>query len=46
MAVHYKAGPATDKTSVQLTIDPNRDYQPLSSRWPVHNVLQQASGMS
>jgi len=30
----------------ELTIDPNRDYQPLNGRWHVHNVLQQASGMS
>ena len=30
----------------QLTLDPERDYQPLNGRWPVHNVLQQASGMS
>jgi len=29
-----------------LTIDPTRDYQPLNGRWPVHNVLRQASGMS
>jgi hypothetical protein len=29
-----------------LTIDPSRDYQPLNGRWPVHNVLRQASGMS
>ena len=29
-----------------LTIDPARDYQPLNGRWPVHNVLRQASGMS
>ena len=29
-----------------LTIDPTRDYQPLNGRWPVHNVLGQASGMS
>jgi transposase InsO family protein len=26
-----------------LTLDPNRAYQPLNGRWPVHNVLQQAS---
>jgi hypothetical protein len=29
-----------------LTIDPCRNYQPLGGRWPVHNVLQQASTMS
>lgn len=29
-----------------LTIDPTRDYQPLNGRWPVHNVLRQASGIS
>jgi len=29
-----------------LTIDPTRDYQPLNGRWPVHNVLRQASSMS
>jgi hypothetical protein len=29
-----------------LTIDPTRDYQPLNGRWPVHNVLRQASAMS
>ena len=29
----------------ELTIDPNRDYQPLNGRRHVHNVLQQ-SGMS
>ena len=29
-----------------LTIDPIRDYQPLNGRWPVHNVLRQASGMT
>lgn len=29
-----------------LTIDPRRDYQPLNGRWPVHNVLRQASSMS
>ena len=29
-----------------LTLDPNRNYQPLGGRWPVHNVLQQASTMS
>ena len=30
----------------QLTLDPKRDYQPLNGRWPVNNVLQQASTMS
>ena len=29
-----------------LTLDPKRNYQPLGGRWPVHNVLQQASTMS
>jgi transposase InsO family protein len=29
-----------------LTLDPARSYQPLGGRWPVHNVLQQASTMS
>jgi transposase InsO family protein len=29
-----------------LTIDANRNYQPLGGRWPVHNVLQQVSTMS
>jgi transposase InsO family protein len=29
-----------------LTIDPNRNYQPLGGRWPVNNVLQQAGTMS
>jgi transposase InsO family protein len=29
-----------------LTLDPTRAYQPLGGRWPVHNVLQQASSMS
>jgi transposase InsO family protein len=29
-----------------LTLDPLRSYQPLGGRWPVHNVLQQASSMS
>ena len=29
-----------------LTIDPTRDYQPLNGRWPVHNLLGQASTMS
>jgi transposase InsO family protein len=26
-----------------LTLDASRAYQPLNGRWPVHNVLQQAS---
>ena len=26
-----------------LTLDPSRSYQPRNGRWPVHNVLQQAS---
>jgi transposase InsO family protein len=29
-----------------LTLDPLRSYQPLGGRWPVHNVVQQASSMS
>jgi transposase InsO family protein len=29
-----------------LTIDPSRDYQPRNGRWPVHNLLRQASTMS
>ena len=29
-----------------LTLDPNRNYQPLGGRWPMHNVLQQACTMS
>ena len=29
-----------------LTLDPNRSYQPLGGRWPVHNDLQQACTMS
>jgi transposase InsO family protein len=29
-----------------LTLDPNRNYQPLGGRWPVHNVLPQAGTMS
>jgi len=29
-----------------LTIDPIRNYQPLGGRWPMHNVLHQACGMS
>jgi transposase InsO family protein len=38
---------ATDGTLLrQLTLDPNRSYQPLGGRWPVHNVLRQASTMS
>ncbi len=30
----------------QFTLDPNRNYQPLEGRWPVHNVLRQVSTMS
>src|SRR2546430_6521009 len=30
----------------QLKLDPNRLYFGLGGRWPVHNVLQQGSGMS
>jgi transposase InsO family protein len=30
----------------ELTLDPNRTYQPLGGRWPVHNVLPQACTMS
>lgn len=38
---------AMDGTLIrQLTLDPFRDYQPLGGRWPVHNVLRQASTMS
>lgn len=38
---------ATDGTLIrQLNLDPTRDYQPLGGRWPVHNVLRQASTMS
>jgi transposase InsO family protein len=38
---------ATDGTLIrQLRLDPSRDYQPLGGRWPVHNVLRQASTMS
>jgi transposase InsO family protein/transposase-like protein len=38
---------ATDGTLLrQLTIDPDRDYQPLGGRWPVYDVLRQASTMS
>lgn len=38
---------ATDGTLIrQLTLDVTRDYQPLGGRWPVHNVLRQASTMS
>ena len=38
---------ATDGTLLrELTLDPSRSYQPLGGRWPVHNVLQQVSGMS
>jgi transposase InsO family protein len=29
-----------------LTIDPTKDYQPRNGRWPVHNLLGQASTMS
>lgn len=29
-----------------LTLDPNRNYQAMGGRWPVHNVLPQASTMS
>ena len=29
-----------------LTLDPNRNYQPLGGRWPAHNVLQQVCTMS
>jgi hypothetical protein len=29
-----------------LTLDPERDYQPLGGRWPAHNVLQQVCTMS
>jgi transposase InsO family protein len=37
----------TDGTLLrQLTLDPKRDYQPLNGRWPVNNVLRQASTMS
>ena len=37
----------TDGTLLrQLTLDPSRSYQPLGGRWPVHNVLRQASTMS
>jgi len=37
----------TDGTLLrQLTLDPNRIYQPSGGRWPVHNVLRQASTMS
>ena len=38
---------ATDGTLIrQLTLDPERIYQPLGGRWPVHNVLRQVSSMS
>ena len=30
----------------ELTLDPNRSYQPLGGRWPVYDVLRQASTMS
>jgi len=37
----------TDGTLLrQLTLDPERSYQPLVGRWPVYDVLQQASTMS
>ena len=37
----------TDGTLLrQLTLDPTRSYQPLGGRWPVHDVLRQASTMS
>jgi transposase InsO family protein len=37
----------TDGTLLrQLTLDPDRNYQPLGGRWPVQNVLQQVSTMS
>jgi hypothetical protein len=29
-----------------LTLEPDRTYYGLGGRWPVHNVLQQASSMS
>ena len=38
---------STDGTVLrQLTLDPDRIYQPLGGRWPVHNVLRQVSSMS
>jgi transposase InsO family protein len=37
----------TDGTLLgQLTLDPDRNYQPLGGRQPVQNVLQQVSTMS
>ena len=37
----------TDGTLLrQLTLDPERIYQPLGGRRPVHNVLRQVSSMS
>jgi transposase InsO family protein/transposase-like protein len=37
----------TDGTLLrQLALDPTRSYQPLGGRWPVHDVLRQASTMS
>lgn len=37
----------TDGTLLrQLTLGPDRSYQPLGGRWPVHNVLRQVSNMS
>ncbi len=36
---------AEDETLLRaLTLDPS--YQPLGGRWPVHNVLRQASNMT
>ncbi|MGH7764195.1 MAG: helix-turn-helix domain-containing protein [Candidatus Dormibacteraceae bacterium] len=29
-----------------LTLDPNRNYQPMGGRWPAHNVLQQGCTLS
>ena len=47
VAVADVRGVATDGTLLrQLTLDPSRSYQPLGGRWPVHNVLRQASTMS
>jgi hypothetical protein len=37
----------TDGTLLrQLTLDPIRSYQPLGGRWPMRNVLRQASTRS
>ena len=37
----------TDGTLLrQLTLDPDRSYQPLGARWPAHNDLPEASTMS